>query len=127
MYTGQQHVIEEFSAEFTPSFSFHQIKKCLAFTHYFGQMYVQNEGYLAGTAFTKVRDLIPQFEYVISHGVLDDPNGSEYTSGKETLENMKTAIESILKSNFIIVDTRVKDHMSDTYNIISRKKFRKNK
>jgi hypothetical protein len=122
----QEAVIEEFTSGFSKSsFGYNQIQRCLQFTSKFTRMYNANNMYYDGIPlFVKIKDLIPQFEYTLSHGVLDDPNGHEYSTGVTSVKDMQKALANLLKSNYIILDTDVKDAMLQTFNIITRNKFK---
>lgn len=119
-------IIEEFTT-FSPRYTYEQIRKCSMFTYYFTKMFNANEVRFHGTVFAKVNELAPKFDYVMTHGILDDPNGPEYSSSRKTVKDMRKAIEDVLKSGYIIVDSDVKTSMLDVYNILAYKKSKKSK
>ena len=102
-------------------FTYQEVKRIMQFSTLFTDLYARYERMWRGTVFETLYNKLGNIDYTLNSGVLDDDTVFEYKTAIGTLNDLKTAIEDILKSEEKLADAYIYDLMIEAYTILTTK------
>ena len=96
-----------------------QVGTCIRFNMEYNAFYNRYRGQLDNTLYEQVYEKLGDFYYVLTSGILDDPNRYDYTVKIKALHEMRDVIGRVFASSQRISNPSILSLMYEVYGILT--------